>query len=62
MSKLLGSFSDEQVSNAADNHLVVNKTGNEKPESLVITIDATHAGYKNKNFFYLLPHKFVLVL
>ena len=55
MSKLLGSFSDEQVSNAADNHLVVNKTGNEKPESLVITIDATHAGYKNKNFFYYDP-------
>ena len=55
MSKLLGSFSDEQVSNAVDNHLVVNKTGNEKPESLVITIDATHAGYKNKNFFYYDP-------
>ena len=55
MSKLLGSFSDEQVSNAVDNHLVVNKSGNEKPDSLIITIDATHAGYKNKNFFYYDP-------
>tara|TARA_B100001250_G_C19810434_1_gene795446 strand:+ start:1635 stop:2981 length:1347 start_codon:yes stop_codon:yes gene_type:complete len=55
MSKLLASFSDEQVSNATDNHLVVNQSGNEKPDSIIITIDATHAGYKNKNFFYYDP-------
>ena len=52
---MLNSFSDEQVNNASDNHTIISSSGKEKPESLVITIDATHAGYKNKNFFYYDP-------
>ena len=52
MSKMLGSFSDEQVNNPVDNHLSLTKSENEKPESIIVTVDATHAGYKNKNFFY----------
>ena len=55
MSKMLNSFSDEQVNNASDNHIVRPASEKEKPESIVITIDATHAGYKNKNFFYYDP-------
>ena len=56
MSKMLNAFSDEQVNNASDNHIRLSSSSTkEKPESLVITIDATHAGYKNKNFFYYDP-------
>ena len=52
---MLNSFSDEQSTNGSDNHLVLSGSEKEKPESIVITIDATHAGYKNKNFFYYDP-------
>ena len=50
MSKILHPFRD----NAAITTSIDSKTlsDSEIPESLIITIDATHAGYKNRNCFY----------
>ncbi|MBC8436799.1 hypothetical protein H8D85_00585 [bacterium] len=48
MSKLLHNFSDNSTAQLAD--FTVSKDS--IPSSLLVTIDATHAGYKNKNGFW----------
>lgn len=50
MSKILNRFSDDhQTEVLSDYHLSGTKN---IPDSLVITVDASHAGYKNKNGFW----------
>ena len=52
MSKLLHNFEDQSKSTISADFAIEQDGNRYIPKSLLVTLDATHAGYKNKNFFY----------
>lgn len=55
MSKLLHNFEDQSKSTISADFAIEQDGNRYIPKSLLVTLDATHAGYKNKNFFYYDP-------
>tara|TARA_Y100000034_G_scaffold129098_1_gene184939 strand:+ start:25188 stop:27047 length:1860 start_codon:yes stop_codon:yes gene_type:complete len=49
MSKMNNSFMDEQQTEVSDYTFL---SASDKPKKLLVTVDASHAGYKNKNGFW----------
>ena len=58
MNKLLHNFEDHSESSISTDFTLAEGTKNSLPTSILIMLDATHSGYRNKNFFLILPRIF----
>jgi|APSaa5957512535_1039671.scaffolds.fasta_scaffold00360_15 hypothetical protein len=52
MNKLLHNFEDHSESSISTDFTLAEGTKNSLPTSILIMLDATHSGYRNKNFFH----------